>query len=107
MVIKASFSFVGMIIVDMLGVMYLWQIPLNAISLVNLIMGVGISVEFVAHITRAFCIGAVCLDICKSLVSFGSLFVLVVILVAIAVVRRGLGRPMWPVAVPGVMICCS
>ena len=45
-----------MILVDMLGVMYLWNIDLNAISLVNLIMAVGISVEFVAHITRAFCL---------------------------------------------------
>ncbi len=51
---------IAMIVVDMLGVMYLWGIDLNAISLVNLIMAVGISVEFVAHITRAFCLGKVC-----------------------------------------------
>ena len=36
--------------------MYLWDIELNAVSLVNLVMAVGISVEFVAHIMRAFCI---------------------------------------------------
>jgi Niemann-Pick C1 protein len=50
------FVTICMIIIDILGVMYLWSIDLNAISLVNLIMAVGISVEFVAHITRAFCL---------------------------------------------------
>lgn len=43
-----------MILIDMFGCMYLWGIPLNAVSLVNLVMAVGISVEFCAHITRAF-----------------------------------------------------
>ncbi|XP_050040436.1 NPC intracellular cholesterol transporter 1-like [Dermacentor andersoni] len=43
-----------MIIVDILGIMYLWDIALNAVSLVNLVMAVGISVEFCSHIVRAF-----------------------------------------------------
>nr|XP_018672975.1 NPC intracellular cholesterol transporter 1 isoform X2 [Ciona intestinalis] len=43
-----------LILLDMFGAMYLWNIPLNAVSLVNLVMAVGISVEFCAHITRAF-----------------------------------------------------
>ena len=43
-----------MIIVDMVGVMALWQISLNGISLVNLVMALGISVEFCSHLTRAF-----------------------------------------------------
>ncbi|XP_033726498.1 NPC intracellular cholesterol transporter 1-like isoform X1 [Pecten maximus] len=45
-----------MIIIDMLGFMYLWDISLNALSLVNLVMAIGISVEFCAHITRAFAV---------------------------------------------------
>jgi len=45
---------IGMITLDMFGVMYLWQIPLNAVSLVNLVMAVGISVEFCAHIVSGF-----------------------------------------------------
>ncbi|XP_014671741.1 PREDICTED: LOW QUALITY PROTEIN: Niemann-Pick C1 protein-like [Priapulus caudatus] len=45
---------ITMILVSMLGLMYLWSIPLNAISLVNLVMTVGIAVEFCSHITRAF-----------------------------------------------------
>uniref|UniRef100_H2Z3C7 SSD domain-containing protein n=1 Tax=Ciona savignyi TaxID=51511 RepID=H2Z3C7_CIOSA len=43
-----------MILLDMFGAMYLWSIPLNAVSLVNLVMAVGISVEFCAHVARAF-----------------------------------------------------
>lgn len=43
-----------MIIVDLLGIMYFWDIALNAISLVNLVMAIGISVEFCSHIVRAF-----------------------------------------------------
>ena len=33
-----------------------WDITLNAVSLVNLVMAVGISVEFSSHITRAFAV---------------------------------------------------
>lgn len=43
-----------MVVINTLGVMYLWNIEFNALSLVNLIMAVGMSVEFVAHTTRTF-----------------------------------------------------
>lgn len=43
-----------MIVVDIIGVMALFGVSLNAISLVNLIICVGIAVEFCAHIARAF-----------------------------------------------------
>jgi len=45
---------VAMIIVDLMGLMHLWSINLNAVALVNLVMAIGISVEFCAHIARAF-----------------------------------------------------
>ncbi|XP_065063521.1 NPC intracellular cholesterol transporter 1-like isoform X2 [Rhopilema esculentum] len=45
---------VAMIVVNLLGLMSIWGISLNAVSLVNLIMAIGISVEFCAHIARAF-----------------------------------------------------
>ena len=45
---------VAMIVVDILGAMALAQVSLNAVSLVNLIICVGIGVEFCAHIARAF-----------------------------------------------------
>ncbi|KAI8483758.1 NPC intracellular cholesterol transporter 1 [Branchiostoma belcheri] len=47
---------IGMIVLDMMGVMYLWGISLNAVSLVNLVMAMGISVEFCSHVTRAFAV---------------------------------------------------
>jgi len=45
---------IGMIIVSMFGLMFFWSVPLNALSLVNLVMTLGISVEFCSHIARAF-----------------------------------------------------
>eukprot|EP00818_Percolomonas_sp_WS_P000778 CAMPEP_0117439868 /NCGR_PEP_ID=MMETSP0759-20121206/2783_1 /TAXON_ID=63605 /ORGANISM="Percolomonas cosmopolitus, Strain WS" /LENGTH=897 /DNA_ID=CAMNT_0005231589 /DNA_START=13 /DNA_END=2701 /DNA_ORIENTATION=- len=43
-----------MIDIDILGVMALAGIYVNALSVVNLIMGIGISVEFTVHIAKAF-----------------------------------------------------
>jgi hypothetical protein len=37
-----------------MGVMGFWHISLNAISLVNLVISLGIAVEFCSHIARAF-----------------------------------------------------
>ncbi|XP_077219940.1 uncharacterized protein LOC143854074 isoform X2 [Tasmannia lanceolata] len=43
-----------MIVVDLLGVMAILEIQLNAVSVVNLVMSIGIAVEFCVHITHAF-----------------------------------------------------
>ncbi|CAO2815751.1 unnamed protein product [Amaranthus hypochondriacus] len=43
-----------MIVVDLMGVMAILGIQLNAVSVVNLIMSIGIAVEFCVHITHAF-----------------------------------------------------
>nr|XP_057925789.1 NPC1-like intracellular cholesterol transporter 1 [Doryrhamphus excisus] len=43
-----------MITVDTVGVMTLWDIHYNAVALINLVTAVGISVEFVSHMTRSF-----------------------------------------------------
>uniref|UniRef100_G3S497 NPC1 like intracellular cholesterol transporter 1 n=1 Tax=Gorilla gorilla gorilla TaxID=9595 RepID=G3S497_GORGO len=45
-----------MILVDTVGFMALWGISYNAVSLINLVSAVGMSVEFVSHITRSFAI---------------------------------------------------
>merc|ERR1712136_501216 len=47
---------IAMIIIDLFGLMYWWSISLNAVSLVNLVMAIGISVEFCSHIVRAFAV---------------------------------------------------
>lgn len=43
-----------MIVTDVLGAMAVFHVSLNAVSLVNLVICVGIGVEFCAHIARAF-----------------------------------------------------
>lgn len=43
-----------MIVVDIMGVMAVWGVSLNAVSLVNLVICVGIGVEFCSHVARAF-----------------------------------------------------
>ncbi|TAQ85978.1 hypothetical protein B7494_g5694 [Chlorociboria aeruginascens] len=43
-----------MIVIDIIGTMAVFNVSLNAVSLVNLIICVGIGVEFCAHIARAF-----------------------------------------------------
>nr|UZD10842.1 Niemann-Pick type C1 a [Mythimna separata] len=45
---------ITMIVVNLGGVMYWWGISLNAVSLVNLVMAVGIAVEFCSHVVHAF-----------------------------------------------------
>nr|POE75460.1 niemann-pick type c-related protein 1 [Quercus suber] len=47
---------VAMIVVDIVGTMALAGVSLNALSLVNIIISIGIGVEFCAHIARAFTI---------------------------------------------------
>ncbi|CAO2833728.1 unnamed protein product [Amaranthus hypochondriacus] len=45
---------ITMIVIDLMGVMAILKIQLNAVSVVNLVMSVGIAVEFCVHITHAF-----------------------------------------------------
>jgi Niemann-Pick C1 protein len=44
----------GIAVIDVMGIMGFWGISLNAISLVNLVISLGIAVEFCSHIARAF-----------------------------------------------------
>ncbi|CAA6655866.1 unnamed protein product [Spirodela intermedia] len=46
----------AMIVVDLMGVMAILNIQLNAVSIVNLVMSIGIAVEFCVHIAHAFSI---------------------------------------------------
>lgn len=45
---------VFLILLNMGGLMWIWNISLNAISLVNLVVSVGIGVEFISHIVRSY-----------------------------------------------------
>ena len=41
---------VSMSVIDLVGVMYLWNIKLNAVSSVNLVMSIGFTIEFCVHL---------------------------------------------------------
>ncbi|BFU24457.1 Niemann-Pick C1 protein, putative [Entamoeba histolytica HM-1:IMSS-B] len=43
-----------MCVIDLIGIMYLWGVELNAVSCVNLVMSIGITIEFCVHIAHAF-----------------------------------------------------
>lgn len=45
---------VTLILCNMGGMMWAWNISLNAVSLVNLVVCIGIGVEFISHIVRAY-----------------------------------------------------
>jgi Niemann-Pick C1 protein len=45
---------VALTVTSCMGVMGIWGISLNAISVVNLVISLGIAVEFCAHVARAF-----------------------------------------------------
>lgn len=47
---------ISMIVADIGGLMYWWGITLNAVSLVNLVMAVGIAVEFCSHLVHSFAV---------------------------------------------------
>lgn len=49
---------ISMILINLMGLMHFWDIQLNAISLVNLVMSLGIAVEFCSHIVRAFALNS-------------------------------------------------
>ncbi|XP_067620860.1 NPC intracellular cholesterol transporter 1 isoform X2 [Eurosta solidaginis] len=51
---------ITMIVINLGGIMYYWNISLNAVSLVNLVMAAGISVEFCSHLVHSFSISMEC-----------------------------------------------
>ena len=48
------FLCLALMLINMMGAMVLLGVQLNAISLVNLAMGMGIGVEFLAHISHSY-----------------------------------------------------
>eukprot|EP01006_Ploeotia_vitrea_P054278 TRINITY_DN67868_c4_g4_i1.p1 TRINITY_DN67868_c4_g4~~TRINITY_DN67868_c4_g4_i1.p1 ORF type:complete len:1090 (-),score=67.31 TRINITY_DN67868_c4_g4_i1:245-3475(-) len=44
----------SMVVIDLFACMAAWDVLLNAVSLVNVVMAIGISVEFCVHISREF-----------------------------------------------------
>ena len=42
------------LVLELFGLMYLWDVQLNAISMINIVMAVGFSVDYSTHIAHAF-----------------------------------------------------
>ncbi|XP_038212675.1 NPC intracellular cholesterol transporter 1 homolog 1b-like [Zerene cesonia] len=50
----ATIFTVIMVVIDMMGIMYMWNIQMNAVSCINLIVSIGITVEFCSHLAYAY-----------------------------------------------------
>lgn len=47
------FDFVSLIF-ELFGMMWLWDVSLNSISMINLVMAIGFAVDYSAHVAHAF-----------------------------------------------------
>ena len=47
-------SLVGMIVVDLLGLLYFWDETLNVVTITQVIIAIGISVDYTSHVTHTF-----------------------------------------------------
>jgi len=45
---------VGMTLVDVLGIMYAWGLYIDTVTVVNLVLAVGLSVDYAAHVAHSF-----------------------------------------------------
>ncbi len=42
------------VLFDIVGFMWLWKISINSISIVNLVLAIGLAVDYSAHVAHAF-----------------------------------------------------
>mmetsp|Transcript_40546 Transcript_40546/g.46514 ORF Transcript_40546/g.46514 Transcript_40546/m.46514 type:complete len:211 (+) Transcript_40546:1132-1764(+) len=47
---------VAMVDFELLALMYFWDTPINAVSITNIVMAIGLAVDYSSHITHAFMI---------------------------------------------------
>ena len=47
------FGFVALVI-ELFGLMYIWDVALNSVSMINLVMAIGFSVDYSAHVAHAY-----------------------------------------------------
>jgi len=47
---------VVMVDIDILGLMYLWGLTIDSVTIINLVLAIGLSVDYSAHVAHAFCV---------------------------------------------------
>lgn len=52
------FICVTMTIIDVLGVMYYWDLTIDTVAVINLVLAVGLAVDYAAHVAHSFMIKA-------------------------------------------------
>ncbi|EKX41307.1 hypothetical protein GUITHDRAFT_164388 [Guillardia theta CCMP2712] len=45
---------VAMVLVDITGLMWLWNVTINSVSIINLVLAIGLAVDYSAHVAHAF-----------------------------------------------------
>lgn len=45
---------VAFVLIDLVGLMWLWGITINSVSIINLVLAIGLAVDYSAHIAHAF-----------------------------------------------------
>jgi hypothetical protein len=43
-----------MVLVDVVALMYLWKLSINSVSIINLVLAIGLAVDYSAHVAHAF-----------------------------------------------------
>jgi len=46
---------VVMVDVDILGMMWMWDLTIDSVTIINLVLAIGLSVDYSAHVAHAFC----------------------------------------------------
>ena len=65
---------VTMVLIDVVALMYLWGLSINSVSIVNLVLAIGLAVDYSAHVAHAFmsATGTRNERACKSMMEMGS-----------------------------------
>jgi Niemann-Pick C1 protein len=45
---------VAMVLVDVVALMWMWEVSINSVSIINLVLAIGLAVDYSAHVAHAF-----------------------------------------------------
>lgn len=64
----------GQVLIDVVALMWLWDLSVNSVSIVNLVLAIGLAVDYSAHVAHAFmsATGSLNERACKAMQEMGS-----------------------------------